>query len=210
MKKRDFSGSNRVYVGEGKIRKGGKYMTDEKIIELFWSRNEDAIKETEKKYGDLCYYVTSGILAIKEDREECVSDVMLALWNNIPPEKPKNLRSYIGTAARNHALNRSRDANAWKRGGNVRIVGDELLELFDDGSDLAADYEAKRAGEIINRLLGTLKKEDRKIFTMRFWLGLSYTEIAKQTGFGESRVKMSVTRTRKKLAEELKKEGITL
>ncbi len=185
-------------------------MTDEKIIELFWSRDEDAIKETEKKYGELCYFVMSSILALKEDREECMSDVMLALWNNIPPEQPHNLRSYIGTAARNHALNRSRDANAWKRGGNIRIVGEEFLDMLDDGSDLAEAFEAKRAGEIMNRVLGTLKKEDRKIFTMRFWLGLGYAEIARQTGFGESRVKMSVSRTRKKIAEELKKEGITV
>ena len=143
-------------------------MNDEKIIELFWSRNEDAIREAEKKYGDLCYYVISGILAIKEDREECMNDVLLALWNNIPPERPHNLRSYIGTAARNHALNRSRDANSWKRGRNFINIGEDFLSSFDDGCDLAEEFEAKRAGEIINSFLGSLKKEDRKIFTMRF------------------------------------------
>ena len=82
--------------------------------------------------------------------------------------------------------------------------------MLDDESDLAESFEAKRAGEVINRFLGTLKKDDRKIFTMRFWLGLGYAEIARQTGFGESKVKMSVIRTRKKLAAELKKEGITV
>ena len=66
-------------------------MTDEKIIELFWSRDENAIRETEKKYGELCYFVTSNILALKEDCEECINDVLLSLWNNIPPEKPHNL-----------------------------------------------------------------------------------------------------------------------
>ena len=201
-------GKNRVYVSEGTFPKGGKDMTDEKIIELFWSRDENAIKETEKKYGDLCHFVMSGILTVKEDREECVNDVLLALWNSIPPEKPHNLRAYIGTASRNHALNRSRDANAWKRGGNIRIVGEEFLETIDDGSSLAEDFELSRAGKILNEVIGSLKKEDRKIFTMRFWLGLSYPEIARQTGFGESRVKMSVSRTKKKLAERLKKEGI--
>ena len=185
-------------------------MTDEKIIELFWSRDENAIKETEKKYGELCHFVMSGILTLKEDREECVSDVLLALWNSIPPERPRNLRAYIGTASRNHALNRSRDANAWKRGGGFRIVGEEFLSTLDDGSSLAEDFELNRAGEIMNVVLGTLKKEDRRIFTMRFWLGLSYPEIARQTGLGESRVKTSVSRTKKKLAEQLRKEGITV
>lgn len=185
-------------------------MKDEKIIELFWSRDEAAISETEKKYGELCYYVISNILAVREDVEECVNDVLLALWNNIPPEKPLKLRSYIGTAARNQALNRSREANAWKRAANYRLVGEELLAMLDDGSDLAAEYEAKRAGEIINSFLDTLKKDDRVIFNMRFWLGMSYPDISEKTGFGISRIKMSISRTRGKLAEVLKKEGITI
>lgn len=185
-------------------------MRDEGIIELFWARDERAITETEKKYKALCLYVVSNILAQREDREECVNDTLLALWNSIPPEKPDNLRAYIGTAARNNALNRSRDANAWKRGGNVKIVGEEFLEILDDGVSLAEQYEAKRAGEIINRFLDTIRKDDRKIFVMRFWLDMTIPQIAKQTGFGESKVKMSIIRTRKKLAAELEKEGITV
>ncbi len=185
-------------------------MDDKKIIELFWARDEQAIKEADRKYGDLCHYIASSILSFKEDREECVSDVLLSLWNSIPPEKPENLRAYIGTTTRNTALNRSRDMNAWKRGGNVHTVGEEFLTMLDDGTDLAAEYEARRAGEIINKFLGTLRKDDRQIFVLRFWMSLSYREIASQTGFGESRIKMSVTRSRNKLAALLKKEGITV
>ncbi len=185
-------------------------MTDEKIIELFWARDEKAIAETERKYRDLILYVVSNILAFKEDREECLSDTLLSLWNNIPPERPAKLRAYIGTAARNLALNRSRDLNAWKRGGNVKIVGDEFLEGVEDGRDLAEQFEAKRAAEIINRTLETMRKDDRKIFVMRIYLNLSVADIAMQTGFGESKVKMSLSRTRKKLADILEKEGITV
>lgn len=185
-------------------------MTDEKIIELFWARDEKAIAAAEKKYKELCYFVVSNILAYKEDREECVNDTLLALWNSIPPERPDNLRAYIGTTARNKALNRSREANAWKRGGNVKIVGEEFLDTVEDGRDLAEGFEAKRAGEIINRFLDGIRKDDRKIFVMRFWLDMSIPQIARQTGFGESKVKMSITRTKKKLAAELEKEGITV
>ena len=185
-------------------------MTDERIIELFWARDESALRETENKYRGLCLYVAANILASKEDCEECLNDVLLALWNNIPPERPKNLRSYIGTATRNHALNYSRGANAWKRGGNYQNVGDELLEIIEDGHDLAEAFEAKRAGEIINRFLETLKKDDRRIFIMRFWLGLNHADISKHTGFGESKIKVSIHRSRKKLAAMLEKEGITV
>ena len=185
-------------------------MTDEKIIELFWSRDERAIKEAEKKYRELCLYVASNILATKEDREECMSDVLLALWNNIPPERPKNLRSYIGTATRNHALNKSKEINAWKRGGNYQIVGDEFLEGVADGHDLAEAFEAKRAGEVINKFLGTLADDDRRIFILRFWLGLGYADIARHVKCSESKAKVSIHRSRKKLAEMLNKEGVTV
>ena len=185
-------------------------MTDQKILELFRARDEKAIAETERKYKDLVMYVVSNILAFKEDCEECLNDVLLSLWNKIPPERPENFRAYIGTAARNHALNRSRDMNAWKRGGNVQIVGDEFLEGVEDGRDLAEQFEASRAAEIINQTLEKMRKDERKIFVMRIYLNLSIADIARQTGFGESKVKMSLSRTRKKLADILKKEGITV
>lgn len=184
-------------------------MTDEKIIELFWARDEQAIKEAEKKYKELCLYVASNILALKEDREECINDVLLSLWNNIPPERPTNLRSYIGTATRNLALNRSKEMNAWKRGGNMQTVGDEFLETIEDGHDLAEAFEAKCAGVVINKFLDTLNDGDRRIFIMRFWMGLEYSEISRHTNFTESKIKVSIHRSRKKLAAMLEKEGIT-
>ena len=185
-------------------------MKDEKIIELFLSRDGRALEEVDKKYGDLIYYIASNFLALREDREECINDAMLALWNNIPPERPKNLRSYIGTATRNHALNKSKEINAWKRGGNYQIVGDEFLEGVADGHDLAEAFEAKRAGEVINKFLGTLADDDRRIFILRFWMGLSYSDIARHVKCSESKAKVSVHRSRKKLAEMLNKEGITV
>ena len=64
-------------------------MQDEKIIELFFERDEKALKETEAKYGNFCRTVASNILSMREDREECLNDLLLALWNNIPPERPR-------------------------------------------------------------------------------------------------------------------------
>ena len=82
-------------------------MKDEQIIELFWARDENAIKETEIKYNDLCHYVAKNFLAIHEDREECINDSMLALWNSIPPKRPKSLRAYLTSIVRNIAISRA-------------------------------------------------------------------------------------------------------
>lgn len=185
-------------------------MKDEKIIELFFARDEEALRQIEKKYGALCSYVASNFLALREDREECVNDVMLALWNSIPPEKPQNLPGYISEVTRRQAINKSRAANAWKRGGQVTTVNEEFLSMLDDGTDLAELYESRRAGKLISRFLRTLADRERRMFLMRYWFDMSPTEIARQFSCGESRVKMTLLRTRRKLADYLKKEGIMI
>jgi RNA polymerase sigma-70 factor (ECF subfamily) len=135
---------------------------------------------------------------------------MLALWQSIPPDCPRDLRAYIGKSVRNRAHEISRGQNAWKRGGRVQIVGDEFLSMLDDGTDLADQFEAKRAGKLISDALQKLNKSDKKIFVLRYWMSLEINQITELTGYGESRIKMSLLRTRKKLAEELKKGGFTV
>ncbi len=185
-------------------------MKDEKIIELFFARDEQAIKETEEKYGNLCLYIAANFLCMREDCEECVNDVMLELWQSIPPAQPSDLRAYIAEIVRCRAIDKSRASNAWKRGGNVQVVGEEFLSLLDDGTDLAKDYESTRAGQVINDLLSSLGKQERAVFVMRYWMSESIGNISARTGFSEGKIKMMLMRTRKKLEERLGKEGITV
>ncbi len=185
-------------------------MKDEKIIELFFARNEDALRETELKYRNLCLYVASNFLVSREDREETLNDSLLALWNSIPPERPDNLPAFLSEIVRRLSINKSRANNAWKRGKNVQIVGEEFLSMIEDGTDLAAQFDAKRGGELISAFLRASSKSDRKIFIMRYWLDMSIEQISSQTGFGESKIKVTLHRMRKKLAAELGKEGITV
>ena len=188
--------------------KGGKRMTDEKIIELLFRRDERALYEIESKYKSLLRYIAENFLSAREDVEECLNDVLLSVWNAIPPEKPDDLRAYVSAAVRNCAIDKLRSNKADKRGGGFRTVSDEFLLMLDDGTDLASEFEARRAGEIINAFLAEQKSDARDIFVMRHYLGMSYAEIADVFGCSEGKIKMSLLRSRKKLAERLRKEGI--
>jgi RNA polymerase sigma-70 factor (ECF subfamily) len=183
-------------------------LKEEKIIELFFARDEEALRQVEQQYGDLCNYVASNFLCMREDREECVNDTLLALWNSIPPERPKSLSAYISTLARNIAINKSRANNAWKRGGGVQVISDEALSMIPDEKSLSELYEARLAGEIVNDFLGELTKSERKVFILRYWFDASDRQIADQTGFSHSKIKSMLARLRKRLAEKLGKEGI--
>ena len=189
-------------------------MKDEQIIELFNSRNERAISETQAKYGEHCNRLAATYLQSREDREECLNDALLALWNTIPPESPRSLFAYLSGIVRNLAKSlrriskhRARSNNAWKRGGQVQIVGEEFLAILDDGSDLAAEFEASRAGKVINSFLERSTETERDLFVMRFYFNESYPRICKLTGFTEGKVKMTLSRMKQRLKDELRKEG---
>ena len=106
-------------------------MTDEQIIDLMTARNEQALTEVETKYSRLCESITRRILGDEEDAKECVNDTLMALWNAIPPNRPKSLGAYAAKIARNLALNRYKSANAKKRRSNAVAVSlEELAECL--------------------------------------------------------------------------------
>ena len=183
-------------------------MTDEKIIELLFARDERALAAIEEKYKGLCRYTAGNFLNSTEDIEECINDVMLSLWEHIPPERPENLPAYITVLVRNEAKRRTRDANAWKRGGQVQFVNEECLSLIADGKTLADDYESALAARILNGFIEDLGEGERKVFVLRYWFDASILQIVKQTGFSESKVKSMLARQRRRLAQKLEKEGI--
>lgn len=183
-------------------------MKDEKIIELFFARDEEALRQVEEKYGALCNYVASNFLCLHEDREECVNDTLLSLWNSIPPARPENLSAYVSATARNEAIDKSRANNAWKRGGGVQIVNDEILSLIPDDKSLADHYEARLTGRVINDFLETLSTSERRVFVLRYYFDADDRSISEQTGFSHTKIRSMLLRLRKRLAEKLGKEGI--
>ena len=183
-------------------------MTDEKIIELFFARDEEALRQVEEKYGALCNYVASNFLCLHEDREECVNDTRLSLWNSIPPARPENLSAYVSATARNEAIDKARANNAWKRGRGVQIVNDEILSLIPDDKSLADHYEASLTGRVINDFLETLSSSERRVFVLRYYFDADDRSISEQTGFSHTKIRSMLLRLRKRLAEKLGKEGI--
>jgi RNA polymerase sigma-70 factor (ECF subfamily) len=183
-------------------------MQDEKIIELFFERDEKALNETEAKYGNFCRTVASNILSMREDREECLNDLLLALWNNIPPERPRNLKAYIAKIVRNLALKKTRSENVWRRCKSFSEIGEEFIASIPDTYDLIAQFESDRAGEILNELLESLPEHERDVFVLRYYFGENVAYVAADMGFSEGKVKSILFRTRKKFAQALQKEGI--
>ena len=186
-------------------------MTDDQIIALYWDRSEMAIKETANKYGAVCYGIAYRILQDRLDSEECVSDGYWRLWTTIPPQRPQRLRSFLGKIVRNLALNRYEKENAAKRGGGeVPLALDELSECLSGKGNAEQYLEEKELKKCICAFLQDIRKEDRMIFLMRYWELRSVVEISQITGWSQSKVKMSLHRSRKRLKAALEKEGVVV
>ena len=181
-------------------------MEDEKIVMLYWERNEDAIFETEQKYGKYCYTIAHNILHSHEDSEECVNDTWRGAWESIPPEKPSRLQSFLARITRNIAIDRLRYDGAQKRGAEVESGIDEYWECIPNG-DAPIDDELllKRA---INGFLATLEPRTRVIFMRRYWYSMSVKDIADGMRLSETHVSVILHRTRRKFKDHLTKEGI--
>ena len=107
-------------------------MRDTAIIELFFERDREALRESETKYSHLLTHIAGNILASKENVEECVNDTWLKLWESIPPNQPESLKNYAARIVRNLAIDRYRRCLAQCRNGEVTSITDELSEIIAD------------------------------------------------------------------------------
>lgn len=186
-------------------------MEDKDIVTLYRNRDETAIKETAAKYGKYCYSIAYNILYNKEDAEESVNDAYLNTWNSIPPHAPAVLSTFLGKVTRYVSLKRWRDMRAQKRGGGeVALVYEELSDCIPSGNDMDAALEAKELAILINAFLAKLPVTERRVFVCRYWYFDSISAISEQFGFSESKVKSMLFRTRTKLLNKLKKEGVII
>ena len=186
-------------------------MEDEKLIDLFWNRSNQAIRETSDKYGTYLNDISMNILRGEGDAAECVNDTYLAVWNSIPPQRPEAFKSWIGRIARSISFDCYRREHAGKRGGHEMDM--LLLELSDCIPCPVRGQEESSNGEvakILNLFLKDMKKENRMIFLRRYWYGNSVEEIAERFSMKESRVRSSLFRSREALRICLEREGIRL
>lgn len=186
-------------------------MEDTRIIELYNARNEDAIRESDRAYGKLCYAIAENILHSRPDSEECVNDTWLRAWNVIPPENPFSLRAFFSRITRNLAFDRYRNRHSQKEGqGELPLALDELSECIASPHDTEEEVELRALGEAIERFLSDLPARDRNIFLCRYYYTYSLREIAKAFGMKENYLRNLLSRLRKKLAEHLRKEDFDL
>lgn len=186
-------------------------MEDEKIVELYFERNEDAIKITSEKFGSRLFSIAFGITEDFETSEECENDTYLEAWNRIPPHEPKNyFYAFLARITRHISINRCRERERLKRKAFLCELSAEMEECIPAPDDTDCRIDDMVFAEIINGFLRNLGEEKRNIFIRRYWYLDSVSDISKRFSISESKVKTTLFRLRKSLREYLEKEGFEI
>ncbi|MCI8309349.1 MAG: sigma-70 family RNA polymerase sigma factor [Clostridia bacterium] len=183
-------------------------MNDEEILDLYWTRQEKAIYETDKKYGKYCNTISFNILQNNEEAKECVNDTYLKAWNNIPPKRPNVLKIYLGRITRNLAINQYEKRKAKKRDYTLEVALEELNECVSSKNNVEEVVDYNELVNVLNTFLSELSENKRKIFLERYWYLYSIKEISSNNKISESNVKVILMRLRKELKDYLKEGGI--
>ncbi len=192
-----------VYIGERRI-----YMDDNGIIQLYWDRNDQAIRATSEKYGHYCKTIAKNILNNEEDAEECVNDTYLNAWNSMPSHWPEQLVTFLGKITRNLSFNKYKHDHAEKRGGGeITLVLDELTDCVSDVDNVEQMFDRQELVITINSFVRSLSSEKRNIFVRRYWYADSISDIASDYGMLQRTVSKTLERTRKQLKAYLTERG---
>ena len=186
-------------------------LDDEKIIDLYWERNERAIDETDFKYKKYLYVIAFNIVNDKLDCEECLNDTYLGAWNAMPPSKPNSLKAFLTVIMRRVAIKRYHNKS------RVRVVPSEMtvslseIEAFVSGEeDVEADFDAEKMGQAISNFIRSLSPRRQFIFMSRYYTADSIDVIAKNLNLSRSMVNKELAAIRVSLREALEKEGYSV
>ncbi len=183
-------------------------MTEKELLQMFLLRDERALIAAEAQYGKLCSTMAYRILGDRQDAEECTNDVLMKLWNTIPPAEPRSLTAFVSRITRNLALDRLSAIRTAKRGGGEFAAAlDELSPYLTSDEDLESHLDKIALQEAVERFLRSLPKEHRNVFLSRYYSMQPIAEIAAAHGSTVGRVKMILKRTKEKMRTFLKEEG---
>ena len=185
-------------------------MDDKQIIELYFERNEQAVRETEKKYGRFCHCIAMNVLGSYEDAEECVNDTYHTAWNRMPPDFPQSLSAFLGRITRNISIDRFRANRAQKRYNGMEVMLSELNDCVPSSTNVEQIVDARRLSELISNWLESLPLDDCTLFVRRYWHGDAVQALAFECGCTPNQMAQRMLKLRKGLKTFLEAEGVSL
>ena len=185
------------------------FTSDEKIVDMYWERNPDAIQETENKYGQLLQRMAYNILNDALDCEECRNDTYLRIWNSIPSDKPAAFSAFVIQIVRRIAIDRYRMKSSKKRiPSQLTVSIEELENSVCNSFSIEEAYEAKEIGKMVSDYVGSLNDRQRYIFIDRYYLAEPAEKTASDLSISARTIYDEIKKIRQGLKEYLERNGV--
>lgn len=185
-------------------------MSDEQIVDLYWQRDEQAIRETDVKYRKFLLAIAYNMVHDPWDSEECLNDTYIGAWNSIPPARPTLLQAFLATIMRRTAIDCYKTKKRQKRMVSELTVSLSDVEEFLSDEDVGFETEAQELGRVISEFVRSLSERRMYIFMSRYYTARPIKEIAGLLGCSESTVNKEIAAIKHELKEKLEKEGYTV
>ena len=186
-------------------------LSDDKIIELYWERDEKAIEETDFKYQKYLFSIAYNILREKLDCEECLNDTYLGAWNAIPPSRPNVLKAFLTTIARRVAIKRyHRNLKKSVIPSEMTVSLSELEDFIMGDEDIGSDFDAERFGKVLSDFIRSLSERRRFIFMSRYYFSEPIETVARELSLSRSMINKELAAIRTALKEKLESEGYSI
>ena len=185
-------------------------MEDDQIIMMLFERSEGALELLAQKYAGVYKRTLWEVLRDENDVDECANDVLLAVWNSIPPNDPQNLPAYLCRIARRIGIDKLRYRTRKKRDSAYTVSLSELENCLPDSGGLPGQEDGRQIRRVLSAFVRQLEPETQVLFVRRYVYLESVANLAERFSLGENYIAVKLYRARKKLKQHLKKEGISL
>lgn len=186
------------------------FKNDEEINRLYFDRDEDAIAETQKKYGAYLKKIAADMTDDRRDAEECVNDVYLKAWNSIPPNRPESLKAYLTALVRRAA------ADVYRKSSRSKSIPKKLFSPLDELSDILPggnaedEYDNRILSDVIRSFVSSLPGRRKYIFISRYYVNRKTDEIAARLNVSRSTVAKELAQIKSDLKQKLQSEGYSI
>lgn len=174
-------------------------MKETEIIELIIKRDESGLRLLEMYHTPLIRYIITPILNNTQDTDECVSEVIMKVWDNASQFDPSkgSWTAWLTAIARNTALNRLRQRKP-------TVSTEDISSEIPSGEPTPEEIVIKKEREkILRQSLSQLSQKDRAIFYRKYYYMQSTAQIASELSLSERAVEGKLYRIKKKLRKLL-------
>ena len=173
-------------------------MGEREIIELLTVRDEQGMDALLLHYGPLMKYIIAPIVKNPQDREDCLSEAAMRVWDGIEQFRSErgSWNAWLTAVTRNTALNYARK--------NSRNSAEEISENMPSPEPSPEEIVIRRERQTaVENALRNLSQRDRRLFYRKYYYCQSTAQIASELGMTERAVEGKLYRLKKQLRKML-------